>query len=188
MRHLSVIFIILNITVRIALKNLNCYKIHINLFPYRVDKPSDSHASNAAQNGRVEDGSVDSPVIAPFPASRSKRIARFCRHAFQTDSPRFRTPSSGMEEKAERRRRRCVRGMREKMARNKSLMPADRRQKRDRGQDACRQVHSDMYAKANGMRRNEEAVRRWGAAAAWKEFHTRKQRGTRPAGDARFIR
>lgn len=31
-----------------------------------------------------------------------------------------------------------------------------------------------LYAKADGMRRNDEAVQRWGAAVAWEEFHTQE--------------
>ena len=35
-----------------------------------------------------------------------------------------------------------------------------------------------MCAKANGMRRNDEAVQRWGAAVTWEEFHAREWRGS----------
>ena len=31
-----------------------------------------------------------------------------------------------------------------------------------------------LYAKADSMRRNDEAVQRWGAAVAWEEFHTQE--------------
>lgn len=36
---------------------------------------------------------------------------------------------------------------------------------------------ANMRAKADGMRRNDEAVQRWGAAVAWEEFHAREWRG-----------
>ena len=35
---------------------------------------------------------------------------------------------------------------------------------------------AELYAKADGMRRNDEAVQRWGAAVAWEEFHTQEWR------------
>ena len=35
-----------------------------------------------------------------------------------------------------------------------------------------------MCAKADGMRRNDEAVQRWGAAVTWEEFHAREWRGS----------
>lgn len=177
MRHLSVIFIILNITVRIALKNLNCYKIHINLFhTASTNRPIPMHRMRPKTDASKTEASIR-PSSRPFrPVGRNASHA-FAAMLFRRILPDFarllqvwrKKPSAGEDGAFEE----CEM----KMARNKSLMPADRRRKRDRGQDACRQVHSDMYAKANGMRRNEEAVRRWGAAATWKEFHTRKQRG-----------
>lgn len=33
-----------------------------------------------------------------------------------------------------------------------------------------------LYTKIDGMRRNDEAVQRWGAAVAWEEFHTQEWR------------
>lgn len=36
---------------------------------------------------------------------------------------------------------------------------------------------ANMCAKADGMRRNDEAVQGWGAAVAWEEFHAREWRG-----------
>ena len=35
-----------------------------------------------------------------------------------------------------------------------------------------------MCAKADGMRRNDEAVQRWGAAVTWEEFHAREWKGS----------
>lgn len=77
MRHLSVIFIILNITVRIALKNLNCYKIHINLFrTASTNRPIPMHRMRPKTDASKTEASIR-PSSRPF-----RPVGRNASHAF----------------------------------------------------------------------------------------------------------
>lgn len=77
MRHLSVIFIILNIMVRIALKNLNCYKIHINLFrTASTNRPIPMHRMRPKTDASKTEASIR-PSSRPF-----RPVGRNASHAF----------------------------------------------------------------------------------------------------------
>lgn len=129
MRHLSVIFIILNITVRIALKNLNCYKIHINLFhTASTNRPIPMHRMRIKTEASMTEASIR-PSSRPFrPVGRNASHA-FAAMLFRRILPDFarllqvwrKKPSAGEDGAFEE----CEM----KMARNKSLMPADRRRR-----------------------------------------------------------